>query len=357
MNVKSFFRVTTAITLMLTVNFSAQAQLGGALKKAADAAKKEVIKETPKETPKETSTSSSSVTTGSTAQPAAAATSQQPWVVDKEGRGRIHATYANGVLTFKGYGEMKNFTVSLLLNGEIRDDRPWAAYVKEIKSVVVEEEITHLGNHAFHSCENLTSVSLPGTLVNIQGAAFWVCKSLTSITLPKSLTAFSGGEVTNPENPARNMQAGLFGQCTSLTEIKVADGNEKFKSVNGVLYFNLSTKWRLAAYPAGRKDATFNVPDQTPVIMVGAFSYCKALKTIVLPATCSEIQQVAFMGCTGLESITMKHPTGAVKLSDQVFRDVDMSKVKIYVPKGILENYTTRADSDWREWKDQIIGQ
>jgi hypothetical protein len=137
----------------------------------------------------------------------------------------------------------------------------------------------------------------------------------------------------------------------------VAAGNEKFKSVNGILYFYLSTKWRLAAYPAGRKDATFNVPDQTPVIMIGAFSYCKDLKKIVLPATCGEIQQVAFMGCTGLESITMKHPTGAVKLAAQVFRDVDMSKVKIYVPKGILENYTTRADSDWREWKDQIIGQ
>ena len=150
---------------------------------------------------------------------------------------------------------------------------------------------------------------------------------------------------------------GLFGQCTALTEIKVADGNTKYKSVDGILYVSFSTRWRLAAYPAGKTNAKFTVPDQTSVILVGAFSFCTALKEITLPQSCGEIQQVAFMGCTGLEKMTLAQPTGAVRFGRDAFEGVDMSKIKIYVPKKILENYTTRADSDWRQWASQIVGQ
>jgi hypothetical protein len=270
--------------------------------------------------------------------------------VDKDKKGTIQATYANGVLTFSGTGEMFDFTITM------RDDeRPWAAHAKEITAAVVEEGITHLAGRAFYGCENLTSVSLPTTLKNIRGAAFYGCKSLKTITLPQKLEYFDTGDV--PDGKGSTNMVGLFGQCTALTEIKVADGNEKYKSVNGVLYVYFSTKWRLAAYPAGRTNASFDVPEQTPIILLGAFADCVHLKNVVLPVTCGEIQNSGFWGCTGLESMTMKQPTGAVRLGTFVFEGVDMSKVKINVPQKVLENYTTRADSDWKAWASQIKGQ
>jgi len=359
MNIRSFSGVMAAIALMLTVSFSAQAQLGGALNRARNAVQSASGTAKEEEKPAPAATQSS---TSGTVQASTATTPQQPWVVDKEERGRIHATYADGVLTFKGYGAMKGYHVLLMQGGVIKDDRPWAAYVKEIKSVVVEEEMTHLGDNVFYGCENLTSVSLPGTLENIAGAAFWGCKSLQTITLPKSLNFFTGGEVPDPEDLGATMSAGLFGQCTSLTEIKVADGNEKFKSVDGVLYFYLNAAAKvgdLAAYPAGRKDANFIVPDGIGSVMAGGFSFCEALKSVVLSPICTSIENSAFMGCTNLESITLKKPTGSsVKLGGKVFRGVDKNRFKIYVPKAMLENYTTRGDSYWKdEWKDQIVGQ
>jgi hypothetical protein len=127
--------------------------------------------------------------------------------------------------------------------------------------------------------------------------------------------------------------------------------------VNGVLYFYFSTKWRLAAYPAGKQDANFNVPDGTPVIGVGAFANCKALKSVTLPQSCGQLQQRAFSGCTSLEKLTCTDPTSAVQVVDDVFEEVDMTKIKIYVPKKVIENYTTRADSNWRQWANQIVGQ
>ena len=195
--------VAIAICLAATT-FGAQAQLGGMLKKAAGAVKKEVTPAAEK--PAEQST------TGRIAQPAANKAPQQPWAVDKNRKGTIQATFADGVLTFTGAGEMVDFTITMH-----DDERPWAANAKEITSAVVEEGITHLSEFAFYGCENLTSVSLPTTLVNIRGAAFYGCKLLTTITLPQKLEVFSTGTV--PDGKGSTNMVGLFGQCTALTEI------------------------------------------------------------------------------------------------------------------------------------------
>ena len=382
-------RNMTAIALCLAATtIGANAQLGGALRNAANAAKSEV-QQSASQAAQNASTSANNAVNNATEQAneaisqpatssentsqtsqqsqpaqqsqqtpaqataaarAAKATPKQPWAVDKDLKGTIQATFADGVLTFKGTGDMNDFQITMR-----EDERPWAAHAKEITSAVVDEGIVYLGRFAFYGCENLTSVSLPATLKNIGSAAFFGCKSLTTVTLPKNLYEFSTGTV--PDGKGSTNMVGLFGQCTALTEIKVADGNEKYKAVDGVLYVYFSTKWRLAAYPAGRTNASFDVPEQTPIILLGAFADCVHLKNVVLPVTCGEIQNSGFWGCTGLESMTMKQPTGAVRLGTFVFEGVDMSKVKINVPQKVLENYTTRADSDWKAWASQIKGQ
>jgi hypothetical protein len=340
-----------AIALILTVSIHAEAQ--NALQRARQAVQSAT------QSNEGTDNAAGQQSGGGVVLPAASSKAQQqPWAVGETRSSTapataVQATYADGVLTIKGAGKMQDFTITM------RDDnRPWAAHAKEITTAVVEEGVIFLADFAFYGCENLTSVSLPGTLTNIGGAAFFGCRSLASITLPKNLDGFTTGEV--PDGKGSTNMSGLFGQCTSLTEIRVADGNAKYKAVDGVLYVNFSTRWRLAAYPAGRTNATFAVPDQTPVILMGAFSYCTALKEITMPQSVGEIQMAAFWGCTALEKLTLLQPTGAVALGGAgrtVFEGVDMTKIKILVPAKILENYTTRADSNWRQWASQISGQ
>jgi hypothetical protein len=370
MNKHSITRALAAGAVILTVNISVQAQLGGALNRAREAASKTVqgaseqakqsaedVKQAASQTVNETTQAAEQSVNSATSQVTAAAgvAPPQPWAIGETRSSTapasaVQATYADGVLTIKGAGKTEDFNVTM--HG---DNRPWATYAKEITSVVAEEGVTHLPEFAFYGCENLTSVSLPGTLVNIAGCAFYGCRSLVSITLPQNLDVFSSGGA--PDGKGSSVMVGLFGQCTALTEIKVADGNAKYKSVDGVLYFGIANRWRLAAYPAGRTDATFTVPDQTPVIMVGAFADNTALKEITLPQSCGEIQVGAFRGCTGLEKMTLLQPTGQVSARGDALAGVDMTKVKIFVPAKILENYTTRADSDWKQWASQISGQ
>lgn len=205
---------------------------------------------------------------------------EQPWTLDDHGK--VKATLVDGVLSIQGEGRVNDFVITMH-----DDSRLWASQANEIKTVVIGEGVTYLGSLAFYNCENITSITLPGTLTHIGGATFYGCKSLPTITFPKSLDHITTGRVPNDEGTQD--PAGIFQQCTSLTEIKVEEGNAKYKAIDGVLYEFFSNKWRLKSYPPGLPATKFTVPDNTPVVQLGAFASCQAIKEVVLPVSCGEI--------------------------------------------------------------------
>ena len=64
--------------------------------------------------------------------------------------------------------------------------------------------VTAIGYEAFRGCSQMTSISLPSTMNQIEQGAFWDCTGLTSVVIPKRVTELS-------------MQ--LFEGCTSLTSL------------------------------------------------------------------------------------------------------------------------------------------
>ena len=64
--------------------------------------------------------------------------------------------------------------------------------------------VTAIGYEAFRGCSQMTSISLPSTVNQIDQGAFWDCTGLTSVVIPKRVTELS-------------MQ--LFEGCTSLTSL------------------------------------------------------------------------------------------------------------------------------------------
>lgn len=72
----------------------------------------------------------------------------------------------------------------------------------------------------------------------------------------------------------------------SLENIYVASGNSYYLSVNGVLYEKSGSSLKLNIYPAGKKDKTYNVPENCTIDCYGMkddlFEY---IETIVLPAS------------------------------------------------------------------------
>ena len=107
-------------------------------------------------------------------------------------------------------------------------------------SYVVPNTVTTIRSIANNA--NLTSITLPNGLRTIEGYAFQGSK-LTSIFIPDSVTSFSG-------NP-------LLGSG-SLTSINVGENNVNYKSIDGVIYSKNGKT--LLDYPAGKTDATFEIP-------------------------------------------------------------------------------------------------
>ncbi len=104
-----------------------------------------------------------------------------------------------GMLLITGTGAIKDAGIFGL----------WYDYIEQIKSVVVGTGITHVGEYAFITLENMTEVTLPETLVSIGNSAFYLCTSLKKIRIPDSVTtigdsAFCGchtlEEVILPKN-------------------------------------------------------------------------------------------------------------------------------------------------------------
>ena len=64
--------------------------------------------------------------------------------------------------------------------------------------------VTAIGYEAFRGCSQMTSISLPSTVNQIEQGAFWDCTGLTSVVIPKRVTELS---------------IQLFEGCTSLTTL------------------------------------------------------------------------------------------------------------------------------------------
>ena len=77
---------------------------------------------------------------------------------------------------------------------------------KEVKDLVIPDDVTKIGKRAFSGCSSLSSVTIPNSVTSIGNSAFDGCSSLTSVTI--------GNSVTSIGNSA-------FWNCNSLKKITV----------------------------------------------------------------------------------------------------------------------------------------
>lgn len=143
-----------------------------------------------------------------------------------------------GHLTFSGSGPMKDF-----------GKQPY--HPKRVKSAVVDEGITTLGDNVFSGCSGLVDVTLPSTLKSIGHNAFDGCSSLSVLTIPYGTesighNAFSGcSQLTEIDLPGsvRNVDAQAFSGCKNLAIVRLPStlktlGAKAFKGCKLLNVFN-----------------------------------------------------------------------------------------------------------------------
>ncbi|MDR2907149.1 MAG: leucine-rich repeat domain-containing protein, partial [Bacteroidales bacterium] len=96
----------------------------------------------------------------------------------------VTATLSNGTLTISGTGKMRNWRVDAPDGAD-----PIVYNNSEVRRIIIEDGVTHIGNYAFSTCKNLTSVSIGKGVKSIGQSAFIICEALPSIIIPENVTS------------------------------------------------------------------------------------------------------------------------------------------------------------------------
>ena len=175
----------------------------------------------------------------------------------------------DGTLSISGTGSMTDFGPSYAENVSV----PWAGNRADIKTVVIEEGVTSIGNNAFVACSNLTTVTMPNSLTRIGEHSFENCSNLIDADIPAAVSEI--GEYA-------------FGGCKALTEVVISDG------VTSIADYSFETCISLKKV---------HIPDSVTSIGRNAFKYCPSLTEIVLPESITFIGRTAFEECENLGHI------------------------------------------------------
>ena len=234
------------------------------------------------------------------------------WTLDSE-----------GVLTISGTGAMKDYDPY---------KAPWYGSRSRVKSAVIADGVTSIGDYAFRDCYNLASVSIPDSVTSIGADAFWYCTSLTGVTIPDSVTsigwsAFCGCEsltsVTIPDN-VTSIGDWAFGLCKSLTGVTIPD------SVTSICDY---------AFNGCTSLTSVTIPDSVTSIGECAFYKCGSLTSVTIPDSVTSIGAWAFRDCTSLTSVTI--PNNVTSIGDFAFNDCT-SLTGIWVDRD-NNNYSSDA--------------
>ena len=190
-------------------------------------------------------------------------------------------------LSITGTGAMPNYAST--------NDQPWKAFQSGIKTVIIGDNVTTIGEHAFAACNALQNVTLGSRVQTIEVSAFGTCQALQSISFPASVTTIGKHAFLN---------------CRVLQNVSFSDG--------------LTT------------------------IGEGAFSDCVVLQSITLPASVTTIGEYAFAFCKALQQVTVAWDT-PLAVPDKTFWGVNTANVPLKVPKGREAAY--QATPVWNSFK------
>ena len=174
---------------------------------------------------------------------------------------------------------------------------------KQLTTVTLPPSVVKINTSAFEGCSYLTSINIPNSVTSIGSKVFSDCDSLTSV-------------VWNAENCAdfSSSSSGPFASiCYQITSFTFGDSVKHIPAylcfdmynLTSIIIPNSVTSIGFHAFYNCSSLTSVNIPVGVTSIGDYVFSYCNSLASIDIPNSVTSIGFRAFYNCSSLTSVTL----------------------------------------------------
>ena len=179
-----------------------------------------------------------------------------------------------------GNGDMGDFNFDYTL---LTIDAPWMYAHSDIKSIIIGDAVTRIGDFAFFDCENTESVAFGKDIKSIGKYAF---RGLSEITIPGNVELIDEGAFS----------------YTNLSKVTISEG---VKTISDAAF---CCCWLSEVV----------IPNTVKVIGEQAFAYCDELTSLTIYGKDAIIDESAFEDCINLSKVTIKE--GVKEIETEAFK-------------------------------------
>lgn len=174
-------------------------------------------------------------------------------------------------------------TAAVFTNGDLDHYKGNITIPSSVVIGSTEYPVTTITEMAFRGCRQLTSISIPASVIRIPSGAFYGCSNLTTITVDSGNSVYDSRESCNAvvETATNTIIAGCKNSTfpTSVSTI----GECAFYGCMGI--------------------TSFTIPSNISIIESWAFLDCSGLLSLNVPPTVTEFGTNVFLGCNNIQTL------------------------------------------------------